>query len=212
MLDPRWVPDNIAIMVHIGNLLLVPMRSKHAPTTREVLVTKTKLARSSPWVTSFILPHDSLGVGERGFGQVVTQLHRLTRPIYQHAIKTFSTCSRGPTHRSLTDIGRGYKLEGAGFSHHTPPTFPTDGLHFWPKGPTRSQVIHPTLPTRLKEDQTLNLTSGSLHSTSIATYHLSIVLLMVSHQEIGLTRVIRNVTHNASTAPYNSYKHNAQTQ
>jgi hypothetical protein len=123
MLDPRWVPDNIAHMVHIGNLLLVPMRSKHAPTPREVLVTKTKLARSSPWVTSFILPHDSLGVGERGFGQVVTQLHRLTRPIYQHAIKTFSTCSRGPTHRSLTDIGRGYKLEGAGFSHHTPRPF-----------------------------------------------------------------------------------------
>jgi hypothetical protein len=27
------------------------------------------------------LPHDSLGVGERGFDQVVTQLHQLTGPI-----------------------------------------------------------------------------------------------------------------------------------
>jgi hypothetical protein len=33
--------------------------------------------------------------------------------------------------------------------------------------------------------------SGSLHSTSTTTYHLSIALLTVSHQEIGLTRVIR---------------------
>jgi hypothetical protein len=52
--------------------------------------------------------------------------------------------------------------------------------------------------------------SGSLHLTCTTTYHLSIALLMVSHQEIGLTRVIRNVTHNASTTPYNSYKHNAK--
>jgi hypothetical protein len=48
---------------------------------REVLVTGDRLAQLSSWVTSFPLPHDSLGVGERGFGQVVTQLHQLTGPI-----------------------------------------------------------------------------------------------------------------------------------
>jgi hypothetical protein len=47
----------------------------------EVLATEYRLARPSSWVTSFPLPHDSLGVGERGFGQVVTQLHQLTGPI-----------------------------------------------------------------------------------------------------------------------------------
>jgi hypothetical protein len=31
-------------------------------------VTKDRHARPSPWVTSFFLPHDSLEVGERGFG------------------------------------------------------------------------------------------------------------------------------------------------
>jgi hypothetical protein len=31
------------------------------------------------------------------------QATRLTAPIYQHAIGTFNTCSRGPTHRSSTD-------------------------------------------------------------------------------------------------------------
>jgi hypothetical protein len=48
---------------------------------KEVLVTKDRLTRLSPWVTSFFLPYDSLEVGERGFGQVVTQLHQLTGPI-----------------------------------------------------------------------------------------------------------------------------------
>jgi hypothetical protein len=43
----------------------------------EVLATEDKLAQPSSWVTSFPLPHDSLGVGERGFSQAVTQLHQL---------------------------------------------------------------------------------------------------------------------------------------
>jgi hypothetical protein len=38
----------------------------------EVFVTEDRLAQLSSWVTSFPLPHDSLGVGERGFGHVVT--------------------------------------------------------------------------------------------------------------------------------------------
>jgi hypothetical protein len=36
---------------------------------------------------------------------------------HQHAIDTFNTCSRGPTHRYLTDTCGGYNLRGAGFSH-----------------------------------------------------------------------------------------------
>jgi hypothetical protein len=47
----------------------------------EVLVTQDKLAQPSSWVTSFPLPHDSLGVGERGFDQGVTHLHQLNGPI-----------------------------------------------------------------------------------------------------------------------------------
>jgi hypothetical protein len=47
----------------------------------EVLAIEDRLARPSSWVTSFPLPHDSLGVGERGFDHVVTQLHQLTGSI-----------------------------------------------------------------------------------------------------------------------------------
>jgi hypothetical protein len=38
---------------------------------------------------------------------------------HHHAIGTFNTCSRGSTHRSLTDSGVGYSLEGVGFPHTT---------------------------------------------------------------------------------------------
>jgi hypothetical protein len=41
----------------------------------EVLATEDRQTRPSSWVTSFPLPHGSLGVGERDFGQVVTQVH-----------------------------------------------------------------------------------------------------------------------------------------
>jgi hypothetical protein len=46
--------------------------------SEEVLTTEDRLARLLPWVTSFFYPHDNLRVGERGFSQVVTQLHQLT--------------------------------------------------------------------------------------------------------------------------------------
>jgi hypothetical protein len=86
----------------------------------EVLATKDKLAQPSPWVTSFFLPHRSLGVGEKGFDQVVIQLYQLTGPISQHAIGTINACSQGLTHRSLNNTSGGYNLGGAGFSYTTP--------------------------------------------------------------------------------------------
>jgi hypothetical protein len=49
--------------------------------TKEVLAIKDRLARPLPWVISLFLPHDNLGAPERGFGQVVIQLHQLTGPI-----------------------------------------------------------------------------------------------------------------------------------
>jgi hypothetical protein len=57
-------------------------RSRNRPLhSEEVLATKNRLTQPSSWVTSFLLPCDSPGVGERGFGLMVTQLHQLTGPI-----------------------------------------------------------------------------------------------------------------------------------
>jgi hypothetical protein len=48
------------------------------------------------------------------------QATRLIGPIYSHAIGTFNTWSRGPTHQSLIETGWGYNLGGVGFPHITP--------------------------------------------------------------------------------------------
>jgi hypothetical protein len=87
---------------------------------KEVLATKDRLTQLSSWVTSFPLPHDTLEVGERGFDQLVIQLHQLTGPIYQYVIGAFNACSWGSTYRFLTDTGGGYNLGGTGFPHTTP--------------------------------------------------------------------------------------------
>jgi hypothetical protein len=52
----------------------------------------------------------------------------LPGPYHRHAIDTFNTCSRGPTHRSLTNTGGGYNLGDDGLPHTTP----------WPSQPTVS--------------------------------------------------------------------------
>jgi hypothetical protein len=66
------------------------------------------------------------------------------------------------------------------------------------------------LPIELKRKQTPNLVSGSLHSTSTLTYHLSIALVMVSHHKMGVTMVNWKVSLNATRVSTSSYRLNAQ--
>jgi hypothetical protein len=73
----------------------------------EVLVTKDGLARLSPWVTSLFIPHDSLGVGERCFGQVVTQLHQFTGPITLACDRYIQYLLTGANPSVLNQHGRG---------------------------------------------------------------------------------------------------------
>jgi hypothetical protein len=147
------------------------------------------LARSSSWVTSFPFHHDSLRVGKRDFNQVVTQLHQLIVPIYQHAIATFNACSCRSTHRPLTDTGGGYNLGGASFSHttlrHSQPTVST----FHVKTSPDLRLPIQLLPQDLEREQTINLTSGRFHSTSTVSYHLSIACTNGNHQD---DRVIKD--------------------
>jgi hypothetical protein len=73
----------------------------------------------------------------------------LLGPYHRHMIGTFNTCSRGSTHRSLTDTGGGYNFEGVILPHHTPWASQLTVLRYPPKGPTRSQVVQ-VLPTKPK--------------------------------------------------------------
>jgi hypothetical protein len=105
---------------------------------------------------------------------VDNQLLGLPDPYHRHAIGTFNTCSWGSTHRSLNDTGGGYNLGGADLPHTTPqPSQPVvSTLHL--RAPPGLRLRIQPLPIDLERDQILNLVSGSFHSTSTVTYHLSI--------------------------------------
>jgi hypothetical protein len=93
---------------------------------------------------------------------------------YRHAISTFNTCSRVPTPRSLTDTGSDYHIENLRIVTALSPPFLFKGSTDPPNGPVRSQIIHNNYQLNWRLKQPLNLVSGSLHSTSIVTYHLRI--------------------------------------
>jgi hypothetical protein len=120
---------------------------------------------------------------------------------HRHTIGTFNTCSQGPSHRSLIDTGEGYNLGGVGFSHTTSRPSQPMVSNFHLRAPSGLRLIISALPKDLKREQTLNLLSESIHSTSTVTYHLSIALLI---------RINRKVNLNVTTMPYNSYRLNAQ--
>jgi hypothetical protein len=75
---------------------------------------------------------------------VDNRLLGLPGPYHQHAIGMFNICSRGPTHRSLTDTGGGYNLRGAGLPRTTP----------WPYQPAVSP-FHLRAPPGLQFNQVL---------------------------------------------------------
>jgi hypothetical protein len=122
----------------------------------------------------------------------------------------FNTCSRVPTPRPLTDTGECYHIENlriaTTLSHPSLLRVPLIPL----MAPPGLRISTQHLPIKWEREQALNLASGSLHSTSIVTYHLSIVLLTVSHHKMGVTRINRKEDLNVSTVSSNSYKHNAQ--
>jgi hypothetical protein len=110
----------------------------------EVLATKDRLARSSPWVTLFFLSHDSLEVWERfqPSGYTATTTYWAHIPEYNRYVQCLLT---GANPSVLNQHRRGLQPCRCRLSTSHSPTFPTSGLHFPPKGPVRSQVIYPTI-------------------------------------------------------------------
>jgi hypothetical protein len=93
------------------------------------------------WSTSGLASTSpSLGVWERGFSQVVTQLHQLTgsiSPAYDRYVQYLHTEANSLV---LNHIGGGYSLKGDGFPHTTPRSSQPTILPFPPKGPVRSPI------------------------------------------------------------------------
>jgi hypothetical protein len=75
MLDSHMVPDRTSPMVHVGNLSLVPTKTKPAPTPEGSLGDRRQTSLTV--ILGHLIPPTSRQrwYRERGFGQVVTQLH-----------------------------------------------------------------------------------------------------------------------------------------
>jgi hypothetical protein len=136
-LDSRMVLDHTFPVVCLGNLSPVSTRTKQTPTLRRSLGDRRQ---TGPIVVlGHLIPPPSR-VGERGFSQVVTQLHQLTGPITPACNRYVQYLLMGPTHRSLTDTGGGYSLEGVSFPHITLRLSQPTVLSFPPNGPAWSPV------------------------------------------------------------------------
>jgi hypothetical protein len=103
----RAVPVHDNLLQAINNvgwtlLLLRKKGFRHNPQPGWVI-------RMSP--TYFLSQHSHWSSNESQTS-IDSRLLGLPDPYHRHAIGTFNTCSRGPTHRSLTDTGGGYNLAG----------------------------------------------------------------------------------------------------
>jgi hypothetical protein len=76
-------------------------------------------------------PESTNEVVEKAKISMNSRLLGLPGSYHRHAIGTFNTCSRGPTHPSLTNTSGGYNIGGAGLPHTHSPTFPTSCLYFF---------------------------------------------------------------------------------
>jgi hypothetical protein len=106
-------------------------RSRNRPLhPEEVLAAKDRLVRPSSRVTSFLLPCDSPGAGERAFGPMVVQLHQLTRPISSACDRYVQNLLMGANRTVLNRHRRGLQHWRCRLATYPLPTFPSSCPHF----------------------------------------------------------------------------------
>jgi hypothetical protein len=116
-------------------------RSRNKPLhPEEVLVTKDRLAQPSSWVASFLLQCDSSGVGERGFGPMVTQLLQLTGPISPVCDRYIQYLLAGANPSVLNRHRRGIQPWRYRIATYSLPDLSNHLSPLSPNGPARSPV------------------------------------------------------------------------
>jgi hypothetical protein len=118
-----------AVPIH-DNLSLAPTKSNRPLHPEEVLTTKGKLTQPSSWVASFFLRCDSPGVGERGFGSMVTQLLQFIGPISPACDWYIQYLFTGANPSVLNQHRRGLQPWRCQLATYHSPTLPTSCLHF----------------------------------------------------------------------------------
>jgi hypothetical protein len=144
-LSPRMTIDHTYLMWSTHNSLLrsrqqictnpLPPLRRRAP---DIIHSSMVVWSAGPYPA--FLPQQPMRRWEKRQASVDNQLLDLSDPYHRHAIGTFNTCSRGLTHRSLTNTDEGYNLEGVGFPHTTPRPSQLKVLPFPTKSLTRSLV------------------------------------------------------------------------
>jgi hypothetical protein len=121
MLESRMVSNHTSHVVHVGNLSPVSMRMKYSPTP-EISLDNQGQIDPAVILGGLILPpiRQTWSSGERFRPSGYTATSAYWTHKQQHAISTFNTYSRGPTHRSLTDTDRSYNLGAVGLPQSTP--------------------------------------------------------------------------------------------
>jgi hypothetical protein len=140
MLDPHRVPDHTSHMVHVGNLSLVSTRTKHAPTSKRSLDDQRQ---TSPAVAlGHLILSPSRQPWSRGERFQLSD-YTATSAYWAHipACDRYVQCLLAVANPSVLNRHRwGLQPLTCWLSTYHSLTFPTDGLHFPPKGPARSQV------------------------------------------------------------------------
>jgi hypothetical protein len=138
-------------MVQVGNLSLVPMRLKQAPTPRRNLGDQRQ---TGPTVVlgHLILPPSRLPYsrGERSWpsGYTATLAYWAHIAAWDRYVQ-WLLVRANPLF--LNRHRRELQPWRCQLSTYHSPTFPTSGLHFPPKGLVRSQVIHSIITIRSRE-------------------------------------------------------------
>jgi hypothetical protein len=118
----------------------------------------------------------------------------------------FNTCSRRPTHRSLTDTDGGYNLEGAIFLHITHRLSQPVVSSFHLRAPPSLQIIQ-NLPQflRFKFKGHMAVTWSSDHSAIYRSLQLCLVIANDVSLAIGSSRIDQKVTLMQLGHQFNSY-------
>jgi hypothetical protein len=125
---------------------------------------------------------------------------------HQHVIGTFNTSSRGPIHWSLTDIGGGYNLRGATFSHTTPRSSQPVVSTFHLRAPSNLQFNQglPKVP-KFKFREPMTTTWSFDNSAIYRDLQLCLAIINKLSLAIGSARVDCKVSLMQLGHPFNSY-------
>jgi hypothetical protein len=130
----------------------------------------------------------------------------LLGPYHHHVIGTFNTCSRGPTHRSLTDTGGGYNFGGAGFLHTTSrPSQPVISPFHLRVSPGLQFNHEPSIKPNFKFKEPMSAPWSFNHSAIYHGLHLRLGIANDLSLAVGFTRIDGKVILMQLGYQFNSY-------